>query len=257
VITLAGAPDAIADAAIEGLRAAIGLIDLNHHVGEHRRMGAMDVCPFVPLGTADMALAVATAERVGERIGRELEVPVFLYAEGARHQRRRILGNVRNKQFEGLRDLVGTDPDYLPDFGPPRMHPTAGAVGVGARTFLIAYNVNLQTTDVDIAKAISKQVRERDGGLPGVQAMGFFLDDRDMAQVSMNLLDFNLTSIRRVFDEVAARAAAAGVGIAESELVGLVPDAALDRVTAEHIRLRGFDPDQQVVEARLRAAGIG
>lgn len=256
VITLAGDPSAVADAAFHGLRKAISLIDLTGHSGEHRRMGAMDVCPFVPLGSADMDLAVATAKQVGARIGEELAVPVFLYAKAAQREDRRILGNIRNKQFEGLQDLVGTDPDFTPDFGPDRLHPTAGAVGVGARTFLIAYNINLQTADVDVAKAISKAVRERDGGLARVQAMGFFLDDRGVAQVSMNLLDYSVTSIRRVFDEVARLATEAGVGIEESELVGLVPEAALDSSTATHIQLQGFDPDQQVVEARLKAAGI-
>ena len=256
VVTLAGAPDAVGDAAYLGLEKAIDLIDLNGHEGEHRRMGAMDVCPFVPLGTADMDLAVAQARRVGQRMGRELGVPVFLYAKAAEREDRRILGNVRNKQFEGLRDLVGSDPDFTPDFGPNRLHPTAGAVGVGARTFLIAYNINLRTEDVGIAKAISKQVRERDGGLPRVQAMGFYLDDRKMAQVSMNLLDFQQTSIQRVYDEVASRAELAGVEIEASELVGLVPATAIDKETAEHVRLRGFDPDQQVVEARLKVAGI-
>lgn len=256
VVTLAGDPPAVAEAAFRGLRKAIDLIDLTRHQGEHRRMGAMDVCPFVPLGSADMELAVATAKSVGARIGEELELPVFLYAKAAQREDRRILGNIRNKQFEGLQDLVGVDPDYLPDFGPARLHPTAGAVGVGARTFLIAYNINLQSTDVDLAKAISKSVRERDGGLARVQAMGFFLDDRGMAQVSMNLLDYNVTSIRTVFDAVKGHADAAGVAIEESELVGLVPDAALDSETAAHIQLRGFDPEQQVVEARLKAAGI-
>jgi glutamate formiminotransferase len=219
-------------------------------------MGAMDVCPFTPLGSATMDLAVEIAYRVGERIGTELELPVFLYGKAARREDRRILGNVRNKQFEGLMDLVGKDPDYQPDFGPHQLHPSAGAVGVGARTFLIAYNINLRTEDVDIAKAISKAVRERDGGLPRVQAMGFYLDDCKMAQVSMNLLDYQVTSIRRVFDAVAAKATAAGVEIEESELVGLVPRPALDEETATHIQLRGFDPKQQVVEERLRAAGI-
>lgn len=255
VVTLAGPPEPVAEAAFRGMAAAMQRIDLNHHTGEHRRMGAMDVCPFVPLGDADMALAVRTAQQVGARIGDELGVPVFLYAEAAQREQRRILGNVRNKQFEGLRELVGVDPDFTPDFGPARMHETAGAVAVGARTFLIAFNVNLKTADVELAKAISKQVRERDGGLPKVQAMGFFLDDRDAAQVSMNLLDFSTTSIRRAYDEVAARAAAAGVEIAESELVGLVPAAALDSATAEHVKLHGFEPTRQVVEECLKAAG--
>jgi len=203
-----------------------------------------------------MGLAVETARQVGARIGDELGVPVFLYAQAARREDRRILGNVRNKQFEGLQDLVGHDPDYLPDFGPDRLHPTAGAVGVGARTFLIAYNINLQTKDVEVAKTISKAVRERDGGLPRVQAMGFSLDDRELTQVSMNLLDYGVTSLRTVFNEVKRLSGYAGVGIEESELVGLVPQAALDSDTAEHIQLRGFDPEQQVVEARLKAAGI-
>ncbi len=256
VITLAGEPDAVAEAAFRGAAKAKELIDLRNHVGEHKRMGAMDVCPFTPLGSATMDLAVQTAQELAERIGTELELPVFLYGKAARRDDRRILGNVRNKQFEGLQDLVGSDPSYAPDFGPQRMHPTAGAVGVGARTFLIAYNINLETKDVDVAKAISKQVRERDGGLPRVQAMGFYLDDRKMAQVSMNLLDYEVTSIRTVFDTVADKAAAAGVEIEESELVGLVPQPALDQETAAHVLLRGFDPEAQVVEARLRAAGI-
>ena len=256
VVTLAGEPDAVAEGVIAGMREALGLIDLNRHVGEHRRMGAMDVCPFVPLGGADMALAVQTAERVGARIGDELGLPVFLYGEAAKREDRRILGNVRNKQFEGLKDLVGTDPDFTPDFGPNQMHATAGAVGVGARTFLIAYNINLNTEDVGIAKAISKVIRERDGGLKRVQAMGFYLGELKMAQVSMNLLDYQITSIRQVFEAVLVEAEKAGVEIAESELVGLVPEPALDTETADYIRLRGFDPNEQVVEARLKAAGI-
>ncbi len=256
VITLAGEPEAVAEAAFLGARQAMQLIDLRQHQGEHRRMGAMDVCPFVPLGSTTMEEAAAIAKKVGERIGKELNLPVFMYAKAANREDRRILGNVRNKQFEGLQDLVGKDPDYTPDFGPNQMHESAGAVGVSARTFLIAYNINLATKDVAIAKEISKAVRERDGGLKRVQAMGFYLDDRQMAQVSMNLLDFNVTSIRTVFDAVAEKAKAAQVEIVESELVGLVPAAALDEATAEHIMLRGFDPEQQVVEARLKAAGI-
>lgn len=256
VITLAGPPDAMAEAAFRGAAAAIDTIDIRKHTGEHKRMGAMDVCPFVPLSGADMKLAVKTAVQVGKRIGSELKIPVFLYGEAAQREARRVLGNVRNKQYEGLLDLVGFDPAYTPDFGPEKMHETAGAVGVGARTFLIAYNINLKTPDVEIAKAIAKQVRERDGGLPRVQAMGFFLDDRNQAQVSMNLLDFNETSIQNAFDEVHAKAMVAGVEIDESEIVGLVPADALDQETAAHIKLKNFDPAQQVIEERLKAAGV-
>jgi len=256
VVTLAGTAEAMAEAAFQGARAAIAGIDLRVHKGEHKRMGAMDVCPFVPLAGATMADAVATAEAVGRRLGEELGLPVFLYAEACKRDSRRVLGNFRNKEFEGLMGLVGTDPEYAPDFGPARMHPSAGATAVGARNFLIAYNVNLATQDVQLAKDIAKAVREKDGGLKKVQAMGFFLDDKKLSQVSMNLLDFNVTGIRRVFDEVAARARAAGVEVAESELVGLLPAAAIDGDLARHVRLRDFDPSVQVVEERLRASGV-
>ncbi|MCB9876249.1 MAG: glutamate formimidoyltransferase [Planctomycetes bacterium] len=251
VLTFAGPADAVAEAAVRGAALAMQKIDLRQHKGEHKRMGAMDVCPFVPLGTATMADAVATAREVGARIGEELELPVFLYAEACTRESRRKLGDFRNKQFEGLLELVGKDPEYAPDFGPARMHPTAGAVAVGARTFLIAYNINLKTTDVQVAKDIAKAVREKDGGFAKVQGMGFFLDDKQLAQVSMNLLDFRTTSIRTVFDKVAQLAATLGVEVAESELVGLAPAAAIDVELAAHIKLPRFDPKQQIVEARL------
>jgi glutamate formiminotransferase len=254
VITLAGPAPAVAEAAFRGAREAMRRIDLRHHVGEHKRMGAMDVCPFVPLAGATMADAVATARAVGERIGRELELPVFLYAAAASRPGRTKLGDFRNKEFEGLMKLVGTDPEFTPDFGPARLHPSAGAVAVGARKFLIAYNINLKTTDVQIAKDIAKAVREKDGGFKSVQGMGFFLDDKQLAQVSMNLLDFETTSIRTVFDKVCELAAARGVAVAHSELIGLAPAAAIDEALARHIKLPGFDPKQQVVERKLAAS---
>lgn len=255
VITLAGPAAAIAEAAVRGAAAAKQHIDLRKHKGEHKRMGAMDVCPFVPLAGATMADAMATAKAVGARIGKELELPVFLYAEAATRESRRVLGNFRNKEFEGLMALVGTDPEFAPDFGPARMHPTAGAVAVGARKFLIAYNVNLRTLDVQVAKDIAKAVREKDGGFKKVQGMGFFLEDKQLSQVSMNLLDYEVTSIRTVFDAVAKLAADKGVEVAESELIGLAPAAALDAATAKHIQLPSFDPRQQIVEQKLAAMG--
>ncbi|MBL9077053.1 MAG: glutamate formimidoyltransferase [Planctomycetes bacterium] len=255
VVTLAGPAAAIAEAAVRGAREAMQRIDLRHHRGEHKRMGAMDVCPFVPLAGATMADAVATARAVGARIGQELGLPVFLYAEACTRESRRVLGNFRNKEFEGLLPLVGTDPEFTPDFGPAKLHPTAGAVAVGARKFLIAYNVNLRTTDVQVAKDIAKAVREKDGGFKKVQGMGFFLDDKQLSQVSMNLLDYETSSIRTVFDKVAELARARGVEVAESELIGLAPAAALDAATARHIRLPRFEPAEQIVEARLRALG--
>jgi glutamate formiminotransferase len=171
VVTLAGPAEAVAEAAVRGAAAAMQKIDLRKHKGEHKRMGAMDVCPFVPLTGATMQDAVATARAVGERIAKELELPVFLYAEACMREDRRKLGSFRNKEFEGLGELVGVDADYTPDFGPARLHASAGAVAVGARTFLIAYNVNLQTDDVQVAKDIAKAVREKDGGFAMVQAM--------------------------------------------------------------------------------------
>lgn len=251
VITLAGPAPAIADAAVHGARAALQKLDLRTHKGEHKRMGAMDVCPFVPLAGATMADAVIIAKAVGARLGQELGLPVFLYAEAASRESRRVLGNFRNKEFEGLQALVGSDPEYTPDFGPAKLHPTAGAVAVGARKFLIAYNVNLATKDVQIAKDIAKAVREKDGGFKKVQAMGFFLDDKQLSQVSMNLLDYEITSIRTVFDKVRALAKDRGVAVAESELVGLAPAAAIDAALAKHIQLPKFDAKEQVVEAKL------
>ena len=255
VVTLAGPAPAIAEAAVRGAAAAKQRIDLRTHKGEHKRMGAMDVCPFVPLAGATMADAVATAKAVGARIGKELELPVFLYAEACTRESRRVLGNFRNKEFEGLMTLVGGDPEFAPDFGPVRMHATAGGVAVGARKFLIAFNVNLVTLDVQVAKDIAKAVREKDGGFKKVQAMGFFLDDKQLSQVSMNLLDYETTSIRTVFDAVAKMAGEKGVKVAESELVGLAPSAALDVATAKHIRLPKFDAKEQVVEMKLKALG--
>ena len=255
VVTLAGPAPAIADAAVRGAKAAMERLDLRTHKGEHKRMGAMDVCPFVPLAGATMLDAVATAKQVGARIGQELGLPVFLYAEACTRESRRVLGNFRNKEFEGLMTLVGSDPEYTPDFGPAKLHPTAGAVAVGARKFLIAYNVNLASTDVQIAKDIAKAVREKDGGFKKVQAMGFFLDDKQLSQVSMNLLDYEVTSIRTVFDAVAKMAGERGVKIVESELIGLAPAAAIDAALAKHIQLPTFDPKEQVVEAKLQAMG--
>jgi glutamate formiminotransferase len=251
VVTLAGPQDAIEQAAFAGCREAMSRLDLRQHKGEHKRMGAMDVCPFVPLAGATMADAVATAKRVGARIGAELGLPVFLYADAASRPSRVKLGDFRNKEFEGLRDLVGTDPEFTPDFGPARLHESAGAVAVGARKFLIAYNVNLATKDVQVAKDIAKAVREKDGGFAKVQAMGFFLDDKQLSQVSMNLLDYEVTSIRTVFDKVAELSRQRGVEVAESELIGLAPAAAIDEALARHIRLPAFDALQQVVERKL------
>ena len=251
VITLVGEGEPLVEAAFKGAKKAMELIDLNRHRGEHPRMGAMDVCPFVPLKGSTMEEAVALAVEAGKRIGEELEIPVFLYEEAARKPERKNLAKVRKGQFEGLRELIGKDPERKPDFGPERIHPTAGAVAIGARFFLIAYNVNLETPELSIAKEIARKVRERDGGLPKVKALGFFLEDLGIAQVSMNLTNYKVTPIRKAFDAVRSEAEKRGVEVRESELIGLVPEDAIDEETAKHILLSGFNPEEQILERKL------
>ena len=249
VITIAGTPRQVVDGAVAGARAARERIDLTKHEGAHPRMGATDVVPFVPLGDTSMDVARAAADEAAERIARELGIPTFLYGDAARRPERRDLAKVREGQFEGIRDLIGTDPARAPDFGSSAVHPTAGATAVGARFFLIAFNVNLATRDLAIAKKIAKEIRERDGGLPGVKALGFDLAEKGWVQVSMNLVDFRRTSPIAAFDAVASRAAAAGVEVAGSELVGLIPKAACPDGFPQRVRLLAWDPDQ-VIETR-------
>ncbi len=248
VFTFAGAPDVVAVAALALVRAAYAEIDLRSHVGAHPRMGAVDVIPFVPLAGVTMDDCVALAKDVGLRIATEHDVPVYYYARAASRPDRVRLPDVRKPQFEGLGAVIGTT--HVPDAGPSRVHPTAGAVVVGARPPLIAFNIELATADVEIAKRIAKEIRESSGGLPAVQALGFALTDPPRAQVSLNLLDHTVTSLARVWDEVELRARAAGVGILRGELIGLLPlDAAL-AVTAASLRLDTFGRGQ-VIEAHF------
>ena len=236
---------------------AVARIDLREHRGVHRRIGALDVCPFVPLrGVADMPKAVDAARRVGERLGGELDLPVYLYGEVCTREERRVLGAVRNLGFETLSVRLGSDPELDPDFGPARVHPTAGAVAVGARRLLIAFNVDLDSADVAVARRIARAVRSSDGGLPAVQAMGIMLAARGCTQVSMNLLDFEVTSVVQAFDRVAELARDEDVAVRGSELIGLAPAAAIDPTVAEHVQLAQFDPGLRTVEERLRAAGL-
>ncbi|GAC1489206.1 MAG: glutamate formimidoyltransferase [Candidatus Limnocylindrales bacterium] len=248
VFTFAGPPQAAADAALALVRAAYAEIDLRTHAGAHPRIGAVDVIPFVPLAGVTMDECVALAKGVGESIAAEHGVPVYYYARAASRPERVRLPDIRKPQFEGLATLIGTT--HVPDAGPGRVHPTAGAVVVGARPPLIAFNIELDTTDVEIAKRIAKEIRESSGGLPAVQALGFALTDPPRAQVSLNLLDHTVTSLTQVWDAVAVRAAAAGVRILRGELIGLLPlDAALS-VTAASLRLKGFSR-AQVIEAHV------
>ena len=252
VVTFVGPVADASEAAFRAIAKARDTIDLREHQGEHPRIGATDVVPFVPLEGSSMPDCVATAHGLGRRVGGELGIPVYFYEAAALRPERRNLPDVRNLGFEKLREAVGKDPARTPDEGPTdHLHPSAGATVIGARSFLIAFNVNLETQDVRVAKDIAKRIRERDGGLPGIKAMGFSLDDLCCAQVSMNVCDFERTGLLRVYREIEALARERGVAIRESELVGLAPRAALAGGVAAEIRLRGFDPSKQVVEALL------
>ncbi len=249
VVTFVAPPKEAAEAAFRAIAKARDTIDLREHSGEHPRIGATDVVPFVPLEGSSMPECVAIAHALGERVGRELAIPVYYYEAAALRPERKNLPDVRNIGFEKLRDAVATDPARAPDAGPKdHLHPSAGAVVIGARKFLIAFNVNLATEDVKVAKDIAKRIRERDGGLPGIKAMGFFLDDLRCAQVSMNVCDYERTGLQRVYREIEGLAKEMGVAIRESELVGLAPRASLPGGVAGEIRLRGFDPKKQIVE---------
>ncbi len=251
VFTFVAPPEAALEAAFRAVRAAKERIDLTKHQGEHPRMGAADVVPFVPIQGITMDACVALARRLGQRIGSELEIPVFLYAKAAARPSRARLPDVRKGEFEGLRELIGTDPEHDPDYGPRRIHPTAGATAVGARPFLVAYNIYLKGGDEALAKAIAKKVRASSGGLPGVQAMGLTVGGEP--QVSMNLTDIDETAMQVAYDAVAAVARAAGADVAWSEIVGLVPERAVHRAVEAQFRLR--EPiGPHLVETRVREA---
>ncbi|MGA8541970.1 MAG: glutamate formimidoyltransferase [Thermoplasmata archaeon] len=252
VISLVGEGDALLDAVLRMMRVATATIDLTQHHGEHPRMGATDVVPFVPLGTSTMAEAVQLAERLGERVAKEFGIPVYLYGAAARRPERVDLAKVREGQFEGIRDSIGTDPARAPDFGPAKVHPTAGAVAIGARPVLIAFNAYLTTADVAIAKKVAKAVRARDGGLPEVKALGFEIPERQRAQVSMNLTDYRTTPIHRALEAVRREAQRYGVGVEESEIVGLVPEDALFDAAEYYLQLHAFQREA-VLERKVRA----
>jgi glutamate formiminotransferase / formiminotetrahydrofolate cyclodeaminase len=250
VLTFAGAPDAVAEAAFQCTRIATDLIDLRHHQGGHPRIGATDVIPFVPIRNVTMEHCVDVARRLGERIGRELHVPVFLYERAALRPERTNLESIRRGGLEGLAARMEADRAWAPDFGPAQLHPSAGATVVGARPPLIAYNVNLRTQDLGIAKGIAKTVRFSNGGLPSVKAIGIELTGRRLVQVSMNLTNYEDTPIHVAFEAVRHEAEQHGVQIAGSEVVGLVPQQALIHAAEASLQLEGFDRSQ-VLETRL------
>jgi len=253
VVTFAGAAESVVRAATAAVGRAIQLIDMEQHTGAHPRIGAVDVIPFVPLGNTRIEECVDLARRFGEQIAKLFELPVYLYGEAALRPERRRLADVRRGQYEGLKADIASNPARAPDYGPLRMHVRGGAVAVGARKPLIAFNVNLATEDVAVAKRIAHTIRESSGGLPGVQAMGVLLEnpgDPRYAQVSMNLVDWERTGISRVVREIRTLAREAGTDIHHCELIGLAPTGALLEVSADALGLRDFSPDQ-ALELRL------
>lgn len=250
VVTFVGSKESIQEAAFRGARAAVELIDLNKHTGQHPRMGALDVLPFIPLAGATMEDCVGIANSVAARIAKDLKIPIYLYEEAARKPDRRNLENVRRGQFEGLRDAIKTDDSRYPDYGPRAVHPTAGATAVGARMPLIAFNIDLKTTDVKVAKDIAKKIRTSGGGLPHLKALGFYLEARKMSQVSMNLTNYTVTHISTVFEAVRKEAEERGVEIAQGEIIGLIPLDAVCDLAAKYISLPSFSSNQ-VLERRI------
>lgn len=253
VITFAGSPAAVSEAALRAVGKAAESIDLRNHTGVHPRIGATDVLPFVPVEGVSMDECVTLAHAVGEEIWRRFGIPVYFYEKAARRPERERLEHIRRGQFEAARDLAATDPDRRPDVGGPELHISAGATVVGARTFLIAYNINLDTDEVCLAMNIAKRIRASSGGFPGVKALGVYLLSRKQSQVSMNLTDFRTTPVHVVFDAVREQAEAEGARVAGSEIVGLIPKAALEMAADHYLKCENFSPDL-VLENRLAEA---
>jgi len=251
VVTFVGEPQAVKQAAFNACKKAAELIDMEKQHGEHPRIGATDVIPFIPVKNMTMEECVQLADELAQEIAEKLEIPVYLYEEAAKIPTRKALPDIRKGQYEGLKTEI-TKPERLPDYGPARMHPRAGATVIGARQFLIAYNINLDTSDVRIAKKIANCIREAKGGFKYVRAMGVTVQigDRDVAQVSINMVNFNGTPLFRVFETVKSEAARYGVNIIGSEIIGLSPMQALLDVAEFYLRLDGFDR-KQVLEDNL------
>ena len=247
VITYIGDAKAVEEASVKLAKKAVELIDLTKHTGEHPRMGCVDVMPFVPIKDATNEDCVALSETVGKRIAEEAGLPVFLYEMSAKKPERKNLATIRKGQFEGMAEKV-KDPAWEPDFGGARIHPTGGVVAVGARPPLVAYNLNLDTSDVEVAKKIAKIIREKDGGLANVKAMGFMLEDRNIAQVSINMTDFRVTPLYRVTEMVKMEARKYGVSVIGSEVIGLCPMKALIDSAEYYLRIENFDFEGQVLE---------
>jgi glutamate formiminotransferase len=253
VLTFAGPPDAVGEAAVRAIERAAALINLTKQRGVHPRIGAADVVPFIPVEGVTLDDCARLAERVGAEVWRRARVPVYLYEAAARRPERVNLENIRRGQFEALLREMATEPERAPDIGDPVCHPTAGAVVIGARKFLIAYNINLATADVNIAKRIAKTIRASSGGFRCVKALGLLLATRNQAQVSMNLTDFDETPLHVVFDAVRREAERQGAQIASSEIIGLIPRRAIEMAAEHYLKFENFRPEV-VLENRIAQA---
>lgn len=251
VLSFIGEPDKVLEAAFNAAKKAAELIDLTKHKGEHPRIGATDVIPFIPISDISTEECVELARRLGKRIAEELEIPIYLYEAAATRPERENLANIRKGEFEGLSKEIETNPERYPDFGKPKIHPTAGATVVGVRFPLIAYNINLNTSDVSIAKNIARAIRFRDGGFRYAKALGFELKEEGLAQVSINMTNYLGTPLYRVFEMVRLEAQRYGVTIKESEIVGLVPEKALIDAAIYYLQLNRFN-ENQILEYHLR-----
>ena len=249
VVTFVGHEGPIAEAAFRAVKKASELIDLNQHDGAHPRFGATDVVPFVPLSPEDTPACIEAAQRLAKRVAAELQIPVFLYEDAARIPEHKNLAVIRGQGFEEMREIIGSEPSKMPDEGEARVHATAGAVAIAARFPLIAFNVNLDSDDLDLAKRIALEIRERDGGMKCVKAIGLELEDGSV-QVSMNLTDYRVTSMADVIAAIGERTSAAAVSIRESEIVGLLPQDVLVRLAQSALYASDFSRDQ-VLEARV------
>jgi glutamate formiminotransferase len=251
VITFVAAPQLVVEAALRAVALAAELIDMRRHQGVHPRLGATDVLPFIPISGVTLEDCVALAHAAGERIARELSIPVFFYERAALRPDRVNLEDVRRGALELLREQIAVEPSRIPDVGPRMVHESAGAIAVGARPFLIAFNVNLESNDVSVAKSIARAVRARQGGLPFVKALGFELASRGMVQVSMNLVNYEVTGMAEAYEAVRRETERVGVEIVSTEIVGLVPEKALDKSAKYFQKLEDFSEDK-ILEHRLR-----
>jgi glutamate formiminotransferase len=254
LVTIVGTPEVVFQAAFEMIKTATKLIDIKKHVGEHPRIGATDVVPFIPVSGTSLKECVLLARKLGKKVAKELKIPVYLYEAAATRQDRVNLADIRQGEYEGLKVEIETNPDRKPDFGPDKMHPTAGAIVIGARKFLVAYNVNLDTKDVEVAKKIASKIREKGGGLPGVKALGFKVDG--FAQVSMNLTDYEKTNINTAFAAVKKEARKLGVLVKGSEIYGMIPLEALVKAIKDLLKADNFS-SEQVLEKKIFDPSVG